>query len=364
MSGKKKSKLNENNENIKIKYEKYLTKGKTEKVKPSTAKEKIRSIRFYEECFKFEDFNLFDEQHGMDFYDYLKADEKSGVKARIKHLKNVKEFFEWYYKIFRKMNMYKHPELDHALNTLEPSIEDIRLNRRTTYADYPTDKEIQKLMDLPIENIVDRRNRALIAYMLLTGARIKAVATLTIDLIDMDKLLVKQDPLDGTHTKMDKLIYTRFMILDPKYLDYLTEWIVYVKSKISDKKAFLFPKVSNYTSGAKITNEIVDSKKYNIIIKKMCDKAQIRDYHPHSFRHYMINKGFQMAHTGKELKALSQNVGHWEIETILEQYANMPPEIYSKVIGNMFENKRPDLSSFSTEDLLTELQARVYADKF
>ena len=71
-----------------------------------------------------------------------------------------------------------------------------------------------------------------------------------------------------------------------------------------------------------------------------------------------------MGHTGKELKALSQNVGHWEIETILEQYANMQPQIYSKVIGNMFENKRPDLSSFSTEDLLAELQARANAVKF
>ena len=84
MSGKKKSKLNENNENIEIKYDKYLTKGKIEKVKPSTAKEKIRSVRLYEKCFKYEDFNLFDEQHGMDFYDYLRQNDRLGVKARIK----------------------------------------------------------------------------------------------------------------------------------------------------------------------------------------------------------------------------------------------------------------------------------------
>lgn len=364
MSGKKKSKLNENNENIEIKYNKYLTKGKIEKIKPSTAKEKIRSVRLYEKCFKYEDFNLFDEQHGMDFYDYLRQNDRLGVKARIKHLTNVKEFFEWYYKVFCRINTHKHPEIENALNTLEPTNEDIRLSRRITYVDYPTDEEIQKLMGLPIENIVDRRNRALLAYILLTGARIEAVATITIDLIDMDKQLVKQDPLEGTHTKLDKLIYTRFMILDPRYLDYLTEWIDYVKSKISDEKALLFPKVNNYASGIKITNEKVDSTRYNEIIKKMCDKAQIKDYHPHAFRHYVVNKGLQVAHTGKELKALSQNVGHWEIETILEQYANMPPEIYSNVIGNMFENKRPDLSGFATEDLLAELQARVYSDKF
>ena len=72
----------------------------------------------------------------------------------------------------------------------------------------------------------------------------------------------------------------------------------------------------------------------------------------------------EKSHTGKELKALSQNVGHWEIETILEQYANMQPQIYSKVIENMFEKKRPKLNNFSTEELLAELQARFKSDKF
>ena len=114
----------------------------------------------------------------MDFYDYLRQNDKSGVKARIKHLTNVKEFYEWYYKVFRKTNMHKHPEIENALNTLEATNEDIRLSRRITYVDYPTDEEIQKLMGLPIESIVDRRNRALLAYILLTGARIEAVATI------------------------------------------------------------------------------------------------------------------------------------------------------------------------------------------
>lgn len=41
------------------------------------------------------------------------------------------------------------------------------------------------------------------------------------------------------------------------------------------------------------------------------------------------------------------------------QFANMRPEIYSKVISNMFENKRPCLGAFSTEELLLEQQARV-----
>lgn len=359
-----KSILNEKNEALKDEFRDYLTKIKSDKVKATTAEDKIRSVRFYEELFNFEDFELFNEERGSEFYSHLKEDDKTGVNARIKHLNALKEFFLWYFEIKCNIKLYLRQDIKSALNSLEPSQEDIRLSRRITYVDYPTDADIKKLMDLPVNTVEDLRNRALISYMLLTAARIDAVATITINSIDFQKLMVKQDPLEGTHTKLDKLIYTRFMVLDKMYLQYLKEWVEYVKSNISGNKILLFPQIKNYASGVQLVNECYSNTKYNEIIKKMCRQAGIKDYNPHSFRHYMVSKGLEKAHTGKELKALSQNIGHWEVETILEQYANMRPDVYSEVICNMFENTSPSLSEFSTEELIAELQARAKASKF
>ena len=65
--------------------------------------------------------------------------------------------------------------------------------------------------------------------------------------------------------------------------------------------------------------------------------------------------------TGLQLKALSQSVGHELITTILQQYANMTPEVYLDILANLIPDDKEmslRLSEYSTSDLLKELQRR------
>ena len=58
---------------------------------------------------------------------------------------------------------------------------------------------------MPTDGEVDRRNRALIAFILMTGMRDTAVASLRMKHIDIARALVTQDPRE-VRTKFRKLI--------------------------------------------------------------------------------------------------------------------------------------------------------------
>ena len=352
----KASKLNVKNEEIKDTYLLYLTKSAKDKLKTSTAESKIGSVRQFETFTKYADFKAFDEEQGISFYDYL-DNQSIEVSTKIKHLNNVRDFFYWY------LTSTKHKKSQiEALNTLEPKDKDVRLNNRRELVEYPSNEEISKIFSMPDDSIFAKRDLALISFQILSAARVSAIATLSIGNIDLDKKIVFQDPLEGVETKRDKYIITRFMEFDNKYLNYLIEWVNILKIDyfFTDNDP-LFPKINEYAGGIQVKKEFFgDATKYNALYTKICKKVGIKVYHPHCFRHYSIAEALKHIRTGEQLKALSQNVGHEEVITILEQYGNMTPNEYAKVIEQMFANKgSADLANFTDEELLEELRKRT-----
>ena len=348
-----KSKLNPNNENLKIEFKKYLTKVKDEKLKESTAEEKIRSIRMYEELFKSNDLEKFDANFGIMFCDHLNSQDIK-VITRIKHKNNLRYFFEW---LFTNKKIKDSKMKLACLSTLIPTEEEVRLARRMEYVEYPTDEQISKIINIEPDSIITRRNRALIAFLCITGARISAVATAQIQDIDIEKKLFFQDPLEGVHTKKDKYIVTRFFEYNNTLVEIFIEWYKEISSKCTEDN-FLFPQITEGYNGDELSKTSYgDKSEFASLIKKICKTAKIPEYHPHSFRHYTIFKALHSVKNGIQLKALSQNVGHEEICTILEQYAKMKPEIYAEVIANLFKCNS-QLNNFTDEELIQELLNR------
>lgn len=63
---------------------------------------------------------------------------------------------------------------------------------------------------MPVETVIDRRNRALIAFAILTGMRDRAIVSLSLRHVDLSKSppLVRQEP-DQVDTKFSKSIISR-----------------------------------------------------------------------------------------------------------------------------------------------------------
>ena len=66
----------------------------------------------------------------------------------------------------------------------------------------------------------------------------------------------------------------------------------------------------------------------------------------HEFRHLAVDTAFCLARSGRDIKAISQNIGHAHLSTTLKQYANMQPLEYMQIIKGL---------TFRTYE-----QARVY----
>lgn len=348
----KASKLNPKNEKIKKEYASYLKKIKEVKIKPVTAKSKLSHIDAYDELFGYKDFIDFDANTGIEFHDFVE-NKNIAPATKLSYLNDVKDFFTWYLgKTKSKKNQVS------ALSTLEPSEQLKRLANRVEYVKFPSDDEISKIMDLKLF----LGHKALISFQLLTGARASALASTTLECVDLENKLYIQDPLLNIKTKRDKYIVTRFMEFNPIYLETVIQWHKFLVDKHHFKEKHpLFPRIKSERNGDfTITQKPIGGpNEVANIYAEICKAAKIDTYHPHCFRHYAIFKALEYIRTGTQLRALSQNVGHEDLSTILEQYAKMKPEVYSKVIGLMFEHQtNKDLQNYTNAELIEELQRR------
>jgi len=65
-------------------------------------------------------------------------------------------------------------------------------------------------MCLPAGSDIERRDRAIIAFTLLSGARDSAIASMCLKHVDVGRRRISQDPRDGVQTKNAKTIITTF----------------------------------------------------------------------------------------------------------------------------------------------------------
>jgi site-specific recombinase XerD len=355
----KKSKLNPNNEKIKDKYESFLRNSRIYKLSLETVKHKILSVRKYEELVKYESFESFNADKGISFYETLKNSDIE-ISTLIKHLTNLKEFLSWHFSNHKVSNK-KH--LLAALQTLEPREEDKRLANRLTYVEYPSIEQFNKLIDFPEKTIEDKRDKAILTFLFTSCARISAVATTKLKSFNVDTMIYQQDPLEGIHTKRSKHIISKLLQFDKRYYEIIRDWVKYLKEEMNfSENEPLFPEIRN---GVVTKKGLNGEQAYNKLIEKRCAVAKLPKYHPHSFRHAGINEALNRIKTGKQIKALSQNVGHESISTILEKYANMKPEEYMHILGNLCQEAERNLGSenFSNEELLQELLRRENVEK-
>ena len=79
---------------------------------------------------------------------------------------------------------------------------------------------------MPVETVIDRRNRAVIAFVMLTGIRDRALVSLCLRHVDLTKSppLVRQEP-DRVQTKFAKAINTYFFPLGDDLEEIVVGWV-------------------------------------------------------------------------------------------------------------------------------------------
>ncbi len=236
---------------------------------------------------------------------------------------------------------------------------------------YPTLEEIRKaLAAMPATTEIERRNRALLAFTILTGARDRAIVSFKLKHIDLKDELVLQDARD-VRTKRAKTFTTWFFPVGADIQQIVAEWVTFLR----EEKRFgpedpIFPK-SRMVPGPdrKFTPVGLDRAHWanahpvRTLFKAAFERAGLPYYNPHAFRDTLVHLAYDLGLDAEKMKAWSQNIGHEHILTTFSSYGSIPAHRQAAIIKGLSAPASADEKTAQPEILKQIRELLDQADK-
>lgn len=328
------------NERIKRKYLAYLkeAQGHSEPTMDAVAK----ALHRFEGYTRFRDFRTFHVEEASAFKRHL-ADQRalrSGQKlskATIHAtLSQLKRFFQW---LAWQPGYKSHFQCSDA-DYFNLSDKDIRIATAHREQKSPTLEQIKHVIStMPANTEIERRNRALVAFTLLTGARDGAIASMKLKHVDLTANSVAQDARE-VNTKFSKTFTTFFFPVGEEIRGIVADWVSYLRGdKFWGNDDPLFP-ATQVALGVTRQFEVsgLDRRHWNTatpiraVFREAFERAGLPYFHPHSFRNTLVRLGLDVCKTPEEFKAWSQNLGHEGVLTTFLSYGEVPSDRQGEII--------------------------------
>jgi integrase len=222
---------------------------------------------------------------------------------------------------------------------------------------------------MPSNTDIARRNRAVVAFTLLTGARDGAVASFKLKHVDMTRRCVHQDARD-VKTKYSKTFVTYFFPVGDDPLAIVGDWVNELRNaKLWGNDDPLFP-ATRVEVGSDAHFKAIglqrahwsDAAPVREIFKRAFLAAGQSYFNPHSLRSTIVRLGETLCQTPEEFKAWSQNMGHEGVLTTFQSYGSVPEHRQGQIIESLahaHERVRPswDIDHFA-DALIRRMQQR------
>jgi integrase/recombinase XerD len=244
------------------------------------------------------------------------------------------------------------------------SLKDTAIAKAPRGRPVPTIEQIRHVaLTMPSATDIAKRDRALVALALMTGARDDALASLRLGHVDLEAGLIQQDARE-VRTKFSKTFPTYFVPVGDDIREIFEGWVGHLKDVLLwGPDDPLFPK-TRAISGADRRFEAngLDragwrtSAPIRSIFRKAFEAAGVPYFNPHSFRHALARYGQTICVTLEDHKALSQNFGHSSIKTTEMHYGTIPAERQGQLIRGLGKRGTADAAAVS---LARELLQRL-----
>ncbi|RLA51507.1 MAG: site-specific integrase [Gammaproteobacteria bacterium] len=337
------TKYNANNERIKRKYLTFLkqARGQNEASIDAVAKAIIR----FESYNRYKDFKAFHFEQAIGFKKHL-ANQKHHKTGRALSLatmngavRHLKAFIEWLSQETGYKSRIKYSDAEY-FNLSEKEARTAKATRQKPVASVEQIKHVLAMM--PNDTDIERRDRALIAFTLLTGARDGAIASLKLKHVDLKAGTVYQDARE-VNTKFSKSFTTGFFPVGDDVRDIVVQWVEYLRRDLlMGNDAPLFPKTKmsqgcdNCFQVAGLASEHWSSAAaIRKIFKEAFSLAELPNFNPHSFRNTLAALGEGLCQFPEEFKAWSQNLGHEGVLTTLYSYGEVQPVRQVEIIRKL-----------------------------
>jgi len=186
-----------------------------------------------------------------------------------------------------------------------------------------------------------QRDKALFAFFMLTGARVKAAATLKLKHINLVDGTVFQDGCE-VDTKNSKVFMTGFFPADTAYLACFTAWVNHLRdARLFGPEDALFPKPERQLINGKFSFNTVsrshytNANKLTQIIRLAFANVQLPQYTAHSFRNTLALLMSDLNLSMEQQKAWSQNLGHDNLQTTVSHYMKVSEQRQLELMGGL-----------------------------
>lgn len=321
-------KSNEENTRIKRNYAQYLKAAR--RLDQSTVDKALDAILEFEIHTDFKSFKKFHIEQAVSFMEKLqmKTNKRTGKplsKATIASISNgAKKFVHW----LAGQQGYKSRISYSDAEYFNLNLKDSRIAQHRREIPYPSLEQCMHAFNqMPNESDIEKRNKALFAFLMIATARDGAISSFKLKHIDLVEGSVNQDARE-VKTKFSKSFKTYFMPVHDAYTNCFYDWVKHLRETLMfGPEDPIFPKpkmVVGNKGGFQVQGLSRDMYKsanaLRLIIGQAFENSGVLKYPPHAFRK-TITKWAQGVYTSPEaIKAFSQNLGHESVITTIDSY--------------------------------------------
>lgn len=331
------------NERIKRKYFAYLKEAMRNS--EPTVDAAAKALARFENHTKHKDFKAFHFEQAIAFKRHL-AEQKGQLsgeklsKATLHAtLTQLKRFFQWLVWQPGYKSRFQFSDAEY----FNLSDKDTRIATAQREQKAPTLEQIKHVIGkMPTGTDIERRNRVLVAFTLLTGARDCAIASMRLKHVDLTADCVYQDARE-VKTKFSKTFDTFFFPVGDEIREIVAEWVTYLREeKLWGNDDPLFPATRvEYGTSRQFEVAGLDRKCWSnatpirTIFREAFATAGLPYFNPHSFRNTLVRLGQERCRTPEEFKSWSQNLGHENVMTTLTSYGEVGRHRQGEIIRGL-----------------------------
>ena len=352
-------------ENVRVKREYLIFIREAKRYSPATVDGVAKSIQRFEEYNRFKSFRAFHIRQAVAFKADLAQQRSNSTgkplsKATLNStLGQLKAFFQWLAQKPGYKSRISYADAEYFnLSENEARIASARRERAG-----PTLEQVHQVIRLmPSVSDVQRRDRAVVAFILLTGARDSAVASLRLKHLDLDKGCVRQDARE-VRTKNRKTFTSYFFPVGEEVEAIVREWARFLRvERLWGDDDPLFP-TTEMTLGATRQFQVEGLSRtawrtaspIRGIFKNAFTAAKLPYANPHSLRKTIVRLGELRCRTPEEFKAWSQNLGHEKVLTSCLSYGAVSEDRQHQLLRGLSgrNSSAPDPRVIRMVELLT-----------
>ncbi|MGY3694727.1 integrase [Bradyrhizobium sp. USDA 3240] len=331
------------NERIKHSYLAFL--GEARRFSTSSVDQVAAAIADFEASTGFKDFRQFRIEQAQSYKRKLGGSTGGDGKGRglakatiSSRLAALKAFFQWLAQQpgFKSRLTYSDAEYFNA------SANDERIAKAVRERPVPSVEQIRHVLhSMPSRSDIERRNQALIAFTLLSGARDNAIASMSIKHVDLINRRIYQDARE-VRTKNAKTITSTSFPVGTDIELIVENWVRLLGERLWGPDDPLFPatKVAlgesgHFENGGLDRKHWKDAAAIRRIFKESFEAAGLPYFNPHSFRNTLASLGERICPNPEAFKAWSQNLGHAHVLTTFTSYGAVAPSRQVEILKGL-----------------------------